>query len=458
MKLQNKIVYILLTAFLGYTLLFSGFIYYSISRFSFTDFYKRLEIRAIATAKIELESQSDNTEVQQLRQDYLETLPNENHVILEDISRTEVLSDSRIGEYSKNFLNQILEEGIATYNSQNTFYYGTIYETSDQREHLVIISAENYFSTHHLSYLRNLILTSLAIAFLLIIVFSVMFSRKIIEPIQNIIKKTKKIGLENLHMRLEVPDSNDSIRELTQTFNDMLNRLETSFETQKNFISNASHELNTPLTSIIGEADVTLSRIREPLEYIESMKAILEEAEKLHKKTQALLLLAQTGFDGKRQKFGKVRIDQLVLDVKETVGEIQSNSKIQLDFSLLPENPLLLKVLGNEQLLHLAVSNILLNACKYSNGQPVNIGLGVVERDIIIIVKDSGIGIPPTEMDYIFDPYFRASNTTNHEGYGIGLPLARNIVRIHGGKLKITSQLGKGTSVEIHLPLGNFEL
>ena len=458
MKLQNKIVYILLTAFLGYTLLFSGFIYYSISRFSFTDFYKRLEIRAIATAKIELESQSDNTEVQQLRQDYLETLPNEKHVILEDISRKDVLDDLRIKEYSKNFLTQILDKGISTYNSQNTFYYGTIYKTADGREHLIIFSAENYFSTHHLSYLRNLILTSLAIAFLLIVVFSIMFSRKIIEPIQNIIKKTKKIGLENLHMRLEVPDSNDSIRELTQTFNDMLNRLETSFETQKNFISNASHELNTPLTSIIGEADVTLSRIREPLEYIESMKAILEEAEKLHKKTQALLLLAQTGFDGKRQKFGKVRIDQLVLDVKETVGGIQTNSKIQLDFSLLPENPLLLKVLGNEQLLHLAVSNILLNACKYSNGTPVNIGLGVVERDIIIIVKDNGIGIPPDEMDYIFDPYFRASNTGNHEGYGIGLPLARNIVRLHGGKLIITSQLGKGTSVEIHLPLGNFEL
>src|SRR5690606_4866936 len=174
--------------------------------------------------------------------------------------------------------------------------------TPDQRNHLVIISAENYFSAHHLAYLRNLILTSLVIAALIIVLFSIMFSRKIIEPIQNIIRKTKEIGFENLHLRLEVPSSNDSIRELTQTFNDMLNRLETSFETQKNFISNASHELNTPLTSIIGEADVTLSKLREPLEYIESINAMLGEAEKLQKKTQALLLLAQTGFDGKRQK------------------------------------------------------------------------------------------------------------------------------------------------------------
>ncbi|GAA0879467.1 HAMP domain-containing sensor histidine kinase [Algoriphagus jejuensis] len=458
MKLQNKIVYILLTAFLGYTLLFSGFIYYSISRFSFADFYKRLEIRAIATAKIELEQQKDGNAVQQLRQDYLETLPNENHVILENIDRGDVLQDERLADYSASFLQEILVDSLATYNKQNTFYYGTLYMTPDRREHLVIISAENYFSTHHLAYLRNLIFTSLAIAALLIVLFSIMFSRKIIEPIQNIIKKTKKIGSENLHMRLEVPSSNDSIRELTQTFNDMLNRLETSFETQKNFISNASHELNTPLTSIIGEADVTLSKLREPLEYIESIKAMLEEAEKLQKKTQALLLLAQTGFDGKRQKFGKVRMDQLVLDVKETVEKIQTNSKIVLDFSLLPENPLLLKVLGNEKLLHLAVSNIVLNACKYSDGKAVNIALGVVDNLILVIIKDGGIGIPPDEKEYIFDPYFRASNTKNYEGYGIGLPLARNIVRIHDGELRISSVLSEGTTVQIQLPRGNFVL
>ena len=458
MKLQNKIVYILLTAFLGYTLLFSGFIYYSISQFSFADFYKRLEIRAVATAKIELEGQRDSNIVQQLRQDYLETLPNESHVILQNINREDVLKDPRLTEYSDTFLRNITVDSIATYKDQNTFYYGTLYHTPDQKEHLVIISAENYFSTHHLAYLRNLILTSLVIAALLIVLFSIMFSRKIIEPIRNIIKKTREIGSENLHMRLEVPRSNDSMRELAQTFNDMLNRLETSFETQKNFISNASHELNTPLTSIIGEADVTLSKLREPTEYIESMKAMLEEAEKLQKKTQALLLLAQTGFDGKRQKFDKVRMDQLVLDVKETVEKIQTNSKIVLDFSLLPDNPLLLKVFGNEQILHLAVSNIVLNACKYSNGMPVNIALGVLDSQIVIIVKDHGIGIPPNEKDYIFDPYFRASNTKNYEGYGIGLPLARNIIRIHEGQLRITSVLNEGTTVEIRLPRGNFVL
>ncbi len=323
---------------------------------------------------------------------------------------------------------------------------------------MVIISAENYFITHHIAYLRNLLFTSLAIAFLLILLISLLFSRQITQPIHDIINKVKEIGSENLHLRLTAPNNNDAISKLANTFNDMLNRLETSFETQKNFISNASHELNTPLTSIIGEADVALAKIRKPEEYIHALHAILEEAEKLDKKTKALLYLAQTGYDGKRQKFGKVRMDQLILDVKETVEKINTNSKIHIDFSLLPENPILLKVKGNEQLLHLALSNVILNGCKYSNNQQVNVALGVDDKKVLIIIRDNGIGIPAQELKYIYDPFFRASNTENYEGYGIGLPLTRNIIRIHEGELVVSSQENQGTTVQITLPCGNYTL
>src|SRR5690606_6759004 len=185
--------------------------------------------------------------------------------------------------------------------------------------------------------------------------------------------------------------------------------LETSFETQKNFISNASHELNTPLTSIIAEADIALSRERDIEEYKSSLQNIMMEAEKLETKTKALLFLAQTGYNGKAQKFDKIRVDQLILDVRETVQKINSDFKISLDFSLLPESPVKLKIKGNEQLLHLAISNILVNGCKYSDKQTVQLALGASDKEVIIVVKDKGIGIPNNELKYIYDPYFRAS-------------------------------------------------
>ena len=170
-------------------------------------------------------------------------------------------------------------------------------------------------------------------------------------------------------------------------------------------------------------------------------------------KTRALLLLAQTGYDGKKFSQEVVRTDQLVLDAKETVENINSKAKITLDFSALPEQPEKLKTRGNQQLLKLALCNLVMNGCKYSNNQPVNISLGSEDQNIIIIISDQGIGIPEEEMQYIYNPYYRASNAQNYEGFGIGLPLARNIIKIHFGQLSISSQKEIGTKVKVTLPI-----
>ncbi len=457
MKIHNRIIYLLITVFVLYTVLFSAFIYYSISNYAYTDFYKRLEIRAAVTAKIKLERPNDVNSIMEVGQEYLEKLPNQVEYIL-PVHDGRVFADSVKGRLPEMLAEETLREGAANTSEKNIFYSGILYKTQRNESFIVIVSAENYFYSHHIAYLKNLLITSFVIGILWIVFFSFVLSRTIIQPIQKIITEVKKIGTENLHLRLEKPTVDDALSDLRHTFNDMLNRLETSFETQKNFVSNASHELNTPLTSIIGEADLVLSKEREPDQYRKALSKILDEAEKLDKKTKALLYLARTGFDGKSQKLDKIRIDQLILDVKQNLQEFNSSFKISIDFSLLPESPEKLKIKGNEHLLHLALSNILINACKYSNNDVVYIALGATESEVYVIIRDSGIGIPGNELQYIFDPYYRASNTGNYEGYGIGLPLSRNIVRIHSGVLTVKSELNKGTTVQINFPLGNYTL
>ncbi|MEC7263452.1 MAG: HAMP domain-containing sensor histidine kinase [Bacteroidota bacterium] len=452
MKIHYRIIYLLISVFFIYTLLFSGFIYYSISNFAFTDFYKRLEIRAATTAKIQLDNPDNASIIKEIRQEYLEKLPNQKDYIFPIKDNAIVLTDGQ-ESLPEEFGNTLLNQGFGSFRKGSIFYSGIKYTTIKGAEYIVVVSADNYFYSHHIAYLRNLLITSLLYALLLIVLVSMLISRTLVRPVQQIIKEVEMIGSENLHLRLRLPKSKDSIRNLAQTFNDMLNRLETTFETQKNFVSNASHELNTPLTSIIGEADYALSKERDAEQYKESLTDILCEAEKLEQKTKALLLLAQTGFDGKSQKLARLRADQLILDVKETVQKLNANFKIGLDFSLLPENPEMLKVKGNFYLLHLALTNIVVNGCKYSNGQPVFIALGASDTHVVIVVRDSGIGIPEKEMPYIYDPYFRASNTSEYAGYGIGLPLSRNIILMHNGELQVTSVEGKGTSVKINLPI-----
>ncbi|RAV29916.1 sensor histidine kinase [Sinomicrobium soli] len=451
MNTRNKIILSLTALVLVYILIFCGFIYFSIENYSYVDFYKRLEIRAVTAAKIELEHRQDRDILLEIRQDFLEKLPDEK-INIADLSGVDPRAKAKKLGVPVSFIEEILHRGKGFYNHENTYFSGIQYETQG-KNYLVIASAENYYNTHHNAYLKNLLLAALLVSILIITFFAYLFSKMVFRPVKNIIDKMREISSENMHLRLEVPKNNEELKNLTLTFNDMLNRLETSFETQKNFISNASHELNTPLTSIMGEADVTLAKQRSEEEYRTALGNILEDAEKLSKKTEALLLLAHTGFNGKVQKFEDIRIDELILEAEQTTHKIYPNAQIHIDFDLLPEASEKLNVKGNRQLLHMAVSNILLNACKYSDFKEVRVALGVSDDNIIIMIKDKGIGIPKQEMQYIYDPFFRASNTGKYHGYGIGLPLSRNVIQMHKGILSVFSAENEGTTVEIKLPV-----
>lgn len=457
MKLQIKTMLILLTAFLTIIVLFSGFVYLSVSKYSYEDFYKLLEIRAVTTAKVELDQEGGSKEMIALRNEFFEKLPQEKDHYYRISPGESFTDEAKALGVPISFFNEVVKEGKSEYNKNGMFYKGIRYK-SKQGEYVVVASAQNYFELHHSAYLRRTLVFAIIAAFIFSALISLYFSRYVFRPLHKITNRVKEISSENLHLRLDDNNSNDELSDLTGTFNNMLDRIETSFETQNNFISNASHELRTPLTAIIGEADVTLSKVRTIPEYIETIKVILDEAETLDRKTKALLFLAQTGFNGKNQKFDKLRIDQLLWDVKETIEKINPSSRVHIDMSLLPENPVKLKVNGNEQLLHLALSNIISNACKYSNNKVVDVSIGASDQNVFIIIKDHGIGIPDKELKYIYDPFFRASNTLKYEGYGIGLPLTRNIIRLHSGEIIVSSIVGQGTTVQINLPVGKFEL
>ena len=428
--------------------------FFSVSNYSNRDFFKLLEIRALNYARAELDSKIDIelSEITSQLDDSSEKLYHEEeyYFLVDDkFDVNEIVEKTKV---TVAFVNEVLKENSAEFIQNSIFYKGILYN-NQKGKYIVIASAENYFEAHHKVYLKRIIFVAILLSFFFTFLFSFYFTNFFFKPIRNISNRVKAISSDNLHLRLNVANKNDELKKLASTFNEMLDRLETTFETQNNFISNASHELRTPLTAIIGEADVALSKLRKPEDYMESLKIILEEADRLDRKTKALLFLAQTGFNGAKQKLSKVRIDQLLLEVKETVEKINSKSKVCFDFSMLPENPLKLKVMANEQLLHLALSNLVSNACKYSNNKLVYISIGASDTNIFIVVKDKGIGIPTNELKHIYDPFFRASNTSNYEGYGIGLPLSRNIIRMHKGEINVLSIQNEGTTVQISLPI-----
>ncbi|MFN3639953.1 MAG: ATP-binding protein [Flavobacterium sp.] len=454
MNTQTKTALLFMLPFVAILTLFSGVVYYAVKNYAQNDFYRLLEIRAITAAKAELDEKSSSNlrELKELRDKFFEKLPQEKDYFFPVQNNPDFKDESDSLQLPITFFKNVVTLKQASYQKSNIFYKGILYE-STQGPFIVVASAENYYEVHHSAFLRRTLFVSILAALIVSGMISMYFSKYVFMPLRDITKQVEKISSENLHLRLDENNKNKELKALAHTFNHMLDRIETSFETQNNFISNASHELRTPLTAIIGEADVILSKIRKPEEYMESIRIILDEAEKLDSKTKALLFLAQTGFNGKVQKFEKVRMDQVLMDVKDTLEKINPKNRIMLDMSLLPENPMLIKVNGNEQLLHLAFSNIISNACKYSDHKPVKVALGSSDSKVVVIVKDQGIGIPDEELKYIYDPFFRASNTKNYEGYGIGLPLTRNIIRMHLGEILVTTVKDTGTTVQINLPV-----
>ncbi len=453
MKTKSKIVLLLFVSNVLIVLLFSTGVYYFLNEYSYLDFYKRLETRASIAAKYNLDSDTLNSEaLMELRNQHLERLTDEKEYLIKVDTINALNHASQYYALPIDFLETILKDKKSTYKSGKVFFTG-ITRVKDKSTYIIVVSAENYYASHHLSFLQNILFIGIFFIILITVGLSFYFSRAIFSPIKKITDNVKQISADNMHLRLEDSENNNEISELTSTFNDLLNRMETAFETQKNFISNASHELGTPLTAIIGEADVTLIKERKPEEYKEAMQKILEQAERLNQITKSLLFLAQTGYNDKKIILETVRIDELIWEVKEAIGKLNPNNAIFIDSSLFPDDPKKLKVKGNKQLLRMALANIISNACKYSHNKPVPISIASGQNQVIIIVKDEGVGIPENEIQFIYDPFFRASNTHLFEGYGIGLPLARNIIKLHNGLLQVSSLVNAGTIVQIKLPL-----
>jgi signal transduction histidine kinase len=453
MKTKTKIsIYFTFLAIVILTV-FSGSVYYFAIRYSFDDFYKRLEIRAVVAAKALLEEdETDASVFEDVRKEHLEKLPNEKEYFIQVSPGKNFEKEAKELDVPVTYFQEILRDKAADYRKSNTFYAGIFY-ADNEGDYIVIVSAVNKYSSQHLSDLRKIFVFVLLFTIIFVLSIAGVFTRYVFTPVKNITKKVRDISTRSLHMRLSPLKGNDEVSELTNTFNDMLDRLETSFETQNNFISNASHELRTPLTSIIGETDLALSKPRTSEEYIRTLQAISVEAERLDNITKSLLFLAQTGFGGTKQQFEPVRVDELLWQAKSTIDRINPKNEVRIDFSMLPENEEKMKINGIENLLHLAITNIISNGCKYSNNKPVNVAVASTDERVIIIIRDEGIGIPEKDMPHIYDPFFRASNTYKYEGYGIGLPLARNIIRLHKGELLVNSEEDEGTVIQISFPI-----
>jgi signal transduction histidine kinase len=204
----------------------------------------------------------------------------------------------------------------------------------------------------------------------------------------------------------------------------------------------------TQLTAIIGEAELALDKDRTVKEYQESLSNILSEADRLNGLINNLLQLSAVGYNPSEQKRNRISLTKLLHEAVSQYGHINPDHRIRI---MVDENDDL-EVRGNDTLLQIAIINVLDNASKFSFNKEVLVTLACVRDQILVTIKDEGVGIPEADIPKIRQPFFRSENVRSTRGAGIGVPLAIKIIEMHGGRVHVASDLGKGTTVTLSIP------
>jgi signal transduction histidine kinase len=326
------------------------------------------------------------------------------------------------------------------------------YHYTDNNARIVIVTAaEDEEGKASLKSLRNILLLSFLVGNMFVLVSGYFFSSRLLLPIKRIASDMAEISAQNLERRIETGETKDEWYQLATTLNSVLNRLQESFELQTRFLSNASHELSTPLTSISSQVEIILQRERTAEAYRNALQSIGSDVHHMAKLTQTLLEFAKASGSAGGLEITLIRIDEVLLNLPAEITRINPDYNVVIDFENLPEQEDQLLVFGNEALLTSAIRNLVMNACKYSNDQKAMLTLNAKSDKIVISVKDEGKGIPEEELQNIFQPFYRIGGNTA-KGFGLGLSLVDRIIKIHKGKISIHSEVNKGTEIIIEFP------
>ena len=256
-----------------------------------------------------------------------------------------------------------------------------------------------------------------------------------------------------MDLRLDEGNGTDEIDKLSRTFNNMLERLEESFVAQKNFISNASHELRTPIAVISAEIEAALIQTTDDDQNYEVLMSVLETTKSLSMLSTQLLLLAQTSARIPNQKFSFTRVDEILWDAKHDLEKGNTHYNIIIDFDLsLNEEAFLIE--ADIPLIKIVFSNLMDNGCKYSDNNQVAVTLAASRENFLRIeFTNSGKGIENEDLQKVFGPFFRGKNTKHIKGYGIGLPLAKRIMKLHRGSIGVESSPNSLTRFILLFPI-----
>jgi heavy metal sensor kinase len=320
------------------------------------------------------------------------------------------------------------------------------------RQYRILVAAPLRGTKLTLRRLREVLLWAAPMVLLIGSLGGYWMSRRALKPVDAITRAAQSIGIENLSQRLEVPTAGDELQRLSETWNNMLERLEAAVKRLSQFTADASHELRTPITLIRATAELTLRRERSAETYREALRHIIDESDRTTRLIEDLLLLARADAGLPALPLDRVELTPLVRDVCEQ-GQLLAQAR-QLEISSeAPEQPVYVD--ANDPALRRLLLLLVDNAVKYTPaGGRITVSVGMEPSGATVTVRDTGIGIPDTALPHVFDRFYRVDESRNREagGVGLGLSIAQWIAERHHARLEAESVVGQGSAFRVRFP------
>lgn len=346
------------------------------------------------------------------------------------------------------FLNKVRDQGSSFFNVKNLYYYGIFYP-DNQGDFVVLVKDNQDFFHEQSRKIAGILVLVFLGGILAIIILSKLLSNIAYKPVNEIVDQVNALSADSLNKPIQSAGTHDEVQRLTDTFNDLLYRLSQNFAMQKNFINYFSHEVRTPLTSISGNIQVFGDQNQPESEFVRVKQNILSDIDRIEDIMNALMVVSglKKDTDGR----GVFRIDELIWDTMELINKSEHKKQINVNIDIPASHQSALNVEGNKSQIKIALINIVENALKFSRVEKVELEVTHNQKQTVLTITDYGMGIPQTDLNRITEPFFRASNTEQVKGSGMGLAVASLILKHNNAVLEIESEQDKFTRVTLRL-------
>ncbi|MGF7218271.1 signal transduction histidine kinase [Spirosoma lacussanchae] len=453
-NIRTRLTYQFVFLVTGILLLFSLGVYLFSKLYLEKRFYKRLQDRAITTTTLLFDlQQTDSTVLRLIDAADKEPLLNENISVYNDQTKEILFSTNPANvQFHQQFVAQLDSTAQTLYLRKNEYQVVAIHLTSGKSTNWVIVSGVDQTGQDALNDLQKILIIMMLAAILLLGISGWLFADRALAPMSSIVQQVNTIFPANVTRRVEHPNRSDEIGVLVTTFNQLLDRIEQALHTQKMFIANVSHELKNPLTKINSQIDVALIQKRNPEAYEQTLRSLQEDTRALSQLTNTLLELANTSLQAETMPFEPVRMDELLWETKKQLQAWHDDYTIQLTFTDFPDEEDDLITQGNRAALKVLLMNLIENACKFSPSRTAAVDFKTRRGTIVLSVFNEGIPIPPADLPYIFQPFFRGNATAqSSKGHGVGLAVVAQVTQLHRGDIAVQST-PQGTTFTLTLP------